>query len=241
MASRKRERVPLPRGPPPPRPPPPRAHRQGSRDQSAVPDWLKAALLAKKEEKEKNKQIADAKKLKAQVERQRESAGVAEKAKEDEESIPGVTFEGVEATPKFDYKTWAADLDEVAREVMDAVLKKQGVESLELRDLGKKDTVAVLKEVCPEKSIRTSVRKSILALYSKINRYRSLELRKRQAAERMEAESRKRAKIEEDASSRSAQSRRGRQILEAFARNREGKGKMVKHKFSAKRLPKLFS
>jgi len=215
---------------------------------SGVPDWLKRAMIEKKKEQEENSRLAEEKELKEKVERQREMAGVAERAKRDEDmKIPGITFDdSPEINVKFDYKAWEENLDEVYREIMVKIREEMGLESMELRTLGKKDTVAILKKVCKDKSLRTSLRKIILELYSKVNRKRAAMLAQNQADARMVAEEELRRKIQRgeiivDANSRTAQRKRQCEILEAFARNRGGAGKMVKHKFNAKRLPKLFS
>uniref|UniRef100_A0A7S3Z7Z3 Uncharacterized protein n=1 Tax=Lotharella globosa TaxID=91324 RepID=A0A7S3Z7Z3_9EUKA len=230
------------RSPPRKRQAMPARNTSKSSNSSAVPEWLKAAMLQKKKEKAELEKLQEQKQLKKKVEKQRESAGVAEKEKEDEEDIPGITFENPVADPTFDYALWAAHLDPACRETMDALLKHLDVKEISLRELGRKETVGKLKVVCKQKSVRTSLRKSILELYSRINR-KKIWMQKKAEAEAREAEfrhlKRKQELAEEDSNSRTAQRKRQRDILEAFAKNRGGKGQMVKHK-PPKKMPKLF-
>jgi len=203
-------------------------------------------MIDKKRDDAEQEKLAKTKEMQAKIEKQRELAGVAEKASDDEDKIPGVTFDDsvAEVDVKFDYADWVVELEPVQKQTMAVLLEHLGVESLALRDLGKKETVAALKKVCAEKSIRTSVRKAILELYSLINRKRASILAKKQAAARMKEDNKLMQEKEAaagEATSRNAQRKRQREVLEAFAKNRGGQGKMVKHKLNTKRLPKLFS
>mmetsp|Transcript_30972 Transcript_30972/g.75518 ORF Transcript_30972/g.75518 Transcript_30972/m.75518 type:complete len:264 (-) Transcript_30972:71-862(-) len=216
-----------------------REARRNRSKQSDVPDWLKQAMLDKKKEEEEARKIVQEKEMKNKIERQRESAGVAEKIK-DEEDIPGVTFDdSMEANVTFNYQEWESKLNQMQQETMKNLLKELKLETLELRDLGKKENIAVLKKICPQKSLRVSLRKEILTLYSKINRKREL-LKKLKSAEARKLEYEQKGGNELDQNSRGAQRRRQHEILQAFAKNRAGKGQMIKHKFNPKRLPKLF-
>jgi len=191
-------------------------------------------MILKKKQQEEQKRTLEIKQLKEKVERQRENAGVAERGKDD--VIPGVEFKGEDVNPEFTYSTWAAELDPVCREAMDALLKHKGLETFALRDLGRKETISALKEVCNHKTVRTALRKSILELYSKINKRRSTIIQKKEAKKRDDHFERDL----QDANSRAEQKKRQHDILEAFASNRKGKGNMFKHK-TPKKLPKLFS